>query len=207
MATFFLEIFAGPFFVVFFIRFVHCGRSINVVDRKWGPAHRKQLHFTCQGGNICQLAADNNSHRLFQMSVLTSRKNFVKQFAARNFWILNFGFIQKNSISSERSGGPAALFWGKSELFLTQKKNSFWKKKNRKQKFETANEPLSHWRFTTKKKGKLLETGNGGTTRKLRKRADSGPSELCKQVTSLVLSPLKIIAKMNGIPEMFSFVI
>ena len=51
-------------FVVFFMRFFHCGRSINVVDRKWGPAHRKQLHFTCQGGNISQLAADNNSHRV-----------------------------------------------------------------------------------------------------------------------------------------------
>ena len=97
---------------------------------------------------------------------------------------------------------PPRCFEG-SRNYFRRKKKFFLKKINRKQKFETANEPLSHWRFTTKKKGKLLETGNEGTTRKLRKRADSGPSELCKQVTSLVLSPLKIIAKMNGIPEMF----
>ena len=155
MATFFLEIFAGPFFVVFFIRFVHCGRSINVVDRKWGPAHRKQLHFTCQGGNICQLAADNNSHRLFQMSVLTSRKNFVKQFAARNFWILNFGFIQKNSISSERSGGPAALFWGKSELFPTQKKILFEKNKS-ETKIRNGQWAVKPLAFYDKKKRKII---------------------------------------------------
>ena len=161
MATFFLEIFAGPFFVVFFIRFVHCGRSINVVDRKWGPAHRKQLHFTCQGGNICQLAADNNSHRLFQMSVLTSRKNFVKQFAARNFWILNFGFIRKIQFQVKGPVDPPRCFEG-SRNYFRRKKKFFLKKINRKQKFETANEPLSHWRFTTKKKENYWKLETGG---------------------------------------------
>ena len=125
----------------------------------------------------------NNSRRgIFEFWILVSFKKFNFKWKVR--WTRRVVLREVGTVSDA-------------------KKKFFLKKKNRKQKFETANEPLSHWRFTTKKKGKLLETGNGGTTRKLRKRADSGPSELCKQVTSLVLSPLKIIAKMNGSPEMF----
>ena len=120
------------------------------------------------------------------------------------FWIL----VSFKKIQFQVKGpvDPPRCFEG-SRNYFRRKKKFFLKKKKSETKIRNGQWAVKPLAFYDKKKGKLLETGNGGTTRKLRKRADSGPSELCKQVTSLVLSPLKIIAKMNGIPEMFSFVI